>query len=61
MDLWSVELGGVFMPKGPKGQKRPANVVGCAVTVAKIATGEIEETSYSAPGRKIKWVSGRPG
>ncbi len=32
------------MPKGPKGQKRPADVVGCAVTVAKIATGEEEET-----------------
>ena len=49
-----------FMPKGPKGQKRPANVVGCAVTVAKISTGEIEETSYSVPGRKIKWSSGGP-
>ncbi len=32
------------MPKGPKGQKRPADVVGCAVMVAKIATGEEEET-----------------
>ncbi len=31
------------MPKGPKGQKRPADVIGAAVTVAKIATGEIEE------------------
>lgn len=31
------------MPKGPKGEKRPADVVGAAVTVAKIATGEIEE------------------
>lgn len=31
------------MPKGPQGQKRPADVVGCAITVAKIATGEIEE------------------
>lgn len=31
------------MPKGPKGEKRPGNVVGAAVTVAKIATGEIEE------------------
>ncbi len=30
------------MPRGPQGQKRPADVVGCAVTVAKIATGEIE-------------------
>ena len=32
------------MPRGPQGQKRPADVVGCAVTVAKIATGEVEET-----------------
>ena len=31
------------MPKGPKGQKRPADVIGCAVMVAKIATGEMEE------------------
>lgn len=32
------------MPKGPQGQKRPADVIGAAVMVAKIATGEIEET-----------------
>ncbi len=31
------------MPKGPKGEKRPADVIGNAVMVAKIATGEIEE------------------
>ena len=31
------------MPRGPNGEKRPADTVGCAVTVAKIATGEIEE------------------
>lgn len=31
------------MPKGPKGQKRPADVVGNAIRVAKIATGEAEE------------------
>ena len=31
------------MPRGPNGEKRPADAVGCAVTVAKIATGEIEE------------------
>ncbi len=31
------------MPRGPKGGKRPADVVGAAVMVAKIATGEIEE------------------
>ena len=32
------------MPKGPHGQKRPANVIGTAIKVAKIATGEEEET-----------------
>lgn len=32
------------MPKGPQGQKRPADTIGCAITVAKIATGEIEES-----------------
>lgn len=31
------------MPKGPKGQKRPADVIGNAVKVMQIATGEIEE------------------
>lgn len=39
------------MPKGPKGQTRPGNVVGCAVTVAKIATGEIKETLAKKSGR----------
>ena len=28
------------MPKGPKGQKRPADVIGNAVRVMRIATGE---------------------
>ena len=31
------------MPRGPKGQKRPADVIGNAILVAKIATGEVEE------------------
>lgn len=31
------------MPKGPKGEKRPADAVARAVLVAKIATGEIED------------------
>jgi hypothetical protein len=33
------------MPKGPKGEKRPADVIGGAVKVMQIATGEIEETT----------------
>ena len=31
------------MPKGPKGEKRPGDVIGAAVNVMRIATGEIEE------------------
>ena len=34
-----------MIPKGPKGEKRPADVVGAAVKVMRIATGEIEETT----------------
>lgn len=33
------------MPKGPRGEKRPADAVARAVMVAKIATGEIDETT----------------
>lgn len=32
------------MPKGPRGEKRPADVIGCAVQVMRIATGEAEDT-----------------
>ena len=31
------------MPKGPDGQKRPGHVIGAAIMVARIATGEVEE------------------
>ena len=34
---------GKHMPKTPKGQKRPANVISNAVHVMRIATGEIDE------------------
>jgi hypothetical protein len=32
------------MPRGPKGEKRPADVIGNAVHVMRVLTGEIEET-----------------
>ena len=31
------------MPRGPKGEKRPADAIGSAIMIAKIATGEIED------------------
>jgi hypothetical protein len=33
------------LPKGPKGQKRPADVISNAVHVMKIATSEIDESA----------------
>jgi glutathione synthase/RimK-type ligase-like ATP-grasp enzyme len=33
------------MPKGPRGEKRPADAVGLAVLVGKIAIGEAEDTT----------------
>jgi hypothetical protein len=32
------------MPKGPKGERRPADVIGNAVHVMRVLTGEIEDT-----------------
>jgi hypothetical protein len=31
------------MPRGPKGEKRPADVIGNAIHVMRIATGQIED------------------
>lgn len=39
------------MPKGPKGEKRPADVIGNAVLIARIATGEVEDKPSPAPNR----------
>ena len=49
------------MPKGPKGQKRPADVIGNAVKVMRIATGE-EEEEYEVDGKNKAAVElGRKG
>ena len=49
------------MPRGPNGEKRPGDVVGCAVTVAKIATGEIEEGLPECREIKVKGGKARAG
>jgi len=47
------------MPKGPRGEKRPGDVIGAAIMVARIATGEEEDNAtpadkahHSAGGKK---------
>ena len=49
------------MPKGPKGEKRPADVIGAAVKVMKIATGEIEEDIDDDGKNKAAVELGRKG
>lgn len=49
------------MPKGPKGQKRPADVISNAVHAMKIATGEIAE-AVTEDGKNAAAVAlGRKG
>jgi hypothetical protein len=43
---WSREL-----PKGPQGQKRPADTIANAIRVAKILTGEIAEDTGADDGK----------
>lgn len=46
------------MPKGPQGQKRPADLVGHAVHIMRLATGEITE-ELKEPSGKVR--SGKAG
>jgi hypothetical protein len=49
------------MPRGPKGEKRPADVIGNAVRVMQIATGEIEETTTDDGKNPAAVALGRMG
>jgi hypothetical protein len=48
------------MPKGPQGQKRPADVIGNAVHVMRIATGQIEDAKRD-PGTEANRKGGLKG
>ena len=49
------------MPRGPNGEKRPGDTVGCAVHVMKIATGEIEEDLEEKNSGKVSGGKARMG
>lgn len=49
------------MPRGPKGEKRPADAIGAAIRVAKIATGEIEDETTEDGKNKAAVELGRKG
>jgi hypothetical protein len=39
------------MPTGPRGQKRPADVIGCAVAVGRLSVGDNSEAIKAPSGR----------
>jgi len=49
------------VPKGPQGQKRPADVVANAVRVMQIATGQIEEETPASQGKAYAQKGGLKG
>jgi hypothetical protein len=49
------------MPKGPQGQKRPADTVANAIRVAKILTGEVEEDMGDSGKDKGAQALGKKG
>lgn len=50
------------MPTGPKGQQRPADVIGNAVRIARIATGEEPEDTPAGDGKdKAAQALGKKG
>ena len=50
-----------IMPRGPKGEKRPADVIGAAVMIGKIATGEIEDITTEDGKNAAAVALGRMG
>jgi hypothetical protein len=49
------------MPRGPKGEKRPANVIGNAIHVMRIATGEIDDLTTDDGKNAAAVALGRMG
>ena len=46
------------MSKGPRGEKRPADVIGMSVKVMRIATGEEEEELDALSPPPPSWARG---
>ena len=49
------------MPRGPRGEKRPADVIGNAVRVMRIATGEEMDDRVDRPADSPAQALGRLG
>src|SRR5882762_6635909 len=54
-------LGCIFMTRGPKGEKRPADAIGNAIMIGRIATGEIEDITTEDGKNAAAVALGRMG
>ena len=46
------------MATGPRGEKRPSDVIGGAIKVARIATGEVEDERRESSGKVRSGLAG---
>ena len=49
------------MPRGPKGEKRPADAIGNAIMIGRIATGEIDDLTTDDGKNAAAVALGRMG
>lgn len=49
------------MPRGPKGEKRPADAIGAAIMVARISVGDLDEKRDESPKDSAAVSLGRRG
>jgi hypothetical protein len=49
------------MPRGPKGEKRPADAIGNAIMIGRIATGEIDDPTTDDGKNAAAVALGRMG
>ena len=49
------------MPKGPNGEMRPADAVGLAVLIGRIATGEVDDVAPDDGKDKAAQAMGKKG
>jgi hypothetical protein len=46
------------MPVSPNGEHRPADLIGCAIMTARLATGELTESPKPKSGRTRSGIAG---
>ena len=49
------------MPRGPKGERRPADAIGNAIMIGRIATGEVEDLTMDDGKNAAAVALGRMG